>query len=97
MLVGYGSVSRQLKSVVDQVRAQGIKAGLLRLITLSPFPEKYLAKYVNSVRKIVVVEMSSGQLHYDVKAMVKKDIPVELVFRLGGNHIEEENILKAVV
>lgn len=97
LLVGYGSVSRQLKSVVDQVRAQGIKAGLLRLVTLSPFPEKFLSKYVNSVKKIVVTEMSSGQLFYDVKAMVKKDIPVKLVYRLGGNHIEEENIIKEVV
>jgi pyruvate/2-oxoacid:ferredoxin oxidoreductase alpha subunit len=97
LLIGYGSVSRQLKSIVDQVREEGVKAGLFRLITLSPFPEKYLTECVKNVKKIVVVEMSSGQLHYDVKAFVKRDIPIKLVYRLGGNLIEEENILREIL
>ncbi|MBN1696920.1 MAG: 3-methyl-2-oxobutanoate dehydrogenase subunit VorB [Spirochaetales bacterium] len=97
LLVGYGSVSRQLKAVVNNVRQRGVKAGLFRPVTISPFPAVRLEKCIRGKKRIVVAEMSSGQLHYDVKALVGNDIPISLIGKLGGNLIEEESILREVL
>jgi 2-oxoisovalerate ferredoxin oxidoreductase alpha subunit len=97
LLVGYGSVSRQLKAMVNDVRQRGIKAGLFRPITISPFPALQLRQCVRGVKKLVVVEMSNGQLQSDVRAHAGNDIPISLVYRLGGNLIEEESILREVL
>src|SRR5574340_109219 len=58
LLVGYGIVSRVLRSAVEQARAQGLRAGLFRPITLWPFPSKQLAKAAERCRSVLVVEMS---------------------------------------
>src|SRR5581483_5968248 len=67
VLVGYGIVGRILKAVVEQARARGIRAGLLRPITLYPFPTRQIRDLARRARAFAVVEMSTGQLRDDVR------------------------------
>jgi pyruvate/2-oxoacid:ferredoxin oxidoreductase alpha subunit len=92
-VIGYGIVSRLLKSAVDLARAQGIKVGLFRPITLFPFPEKQIAKLAERVREFLVVELSTGQMVDDVRLAVLGKRPVNLYYRTGGNVPTTEELL----
>ena len=85
LLVGYGIVSRVLRSTVEVARKQGLKAGLLRPITLWPFPTEALVEAASRVQKILVVELSNGQMVEDVRLAVNGKVPVEFYGRVGGN------------
>ena len=85
LLVGYGIVSRVLRSAVEQARAQGLRAGLFRPISLWPFPSKPLAELAARSRKVVCVEMSTGQMVEDVRLAINGKVPVDLYSRVGGN------------
>jgi pyruvate/2-oxoacid:ferredoxin oxidoreductase alpha subunit len=85
LLVGYGIVSRVLRSTVDLARQQGVKAGLFRPITLWPFPSRALAETAKGVAKLMVVELSTGQMVEDVRLAVNGTKPVEFYGRVGGN------------
>jgi pyruvate/2-oxoacid:ferredoxin oxidoreductase alpha subunit len=85
LLVGYGIVSRVLRSTVDLARQNGVKAGLFRPITLWPFPSRALAEAASRVTKVMVVELSTGQMVEDVKLAVNGSRPVEFYGRMGGN------------
>src|SRR5689334_932443 len=85
LLVGYGIVSRVLRSAVEQARAQGVRAGLFRPITLWPFPSNALARAAAKCSKVLTVEMSTGQMVEDVRLAVNGKVPVELYSRIGGN------------
>ena len=93
VLVGYGIVARVLKAVVEQARACGRRVGLLRPITLYPFPTLDLLQLCRSAEKFLVVELSNGQLWEDVRLAVEGRRPVELYSRLGGNVPSAEEIL----
>ncbi|HVJ06314.1 MAG TPA: 3-methyl-2-oxobutanoate dehydrogenase subunit VorB [Candidatus Saccharimonadales bacterium] len=93
LLVGYGIISRVLRSTVDLARERGIKAGVFRPITLWPFPSKALAEAVRSVTRVVVVELSTGQMVEDVKLAVNGTRPVEFFGRSGGNIPSAEECL----
>ena len=67
LLVGFGIVSRMLRSTVDQLRAQGVKAGLFRPITLWPFPSRELRETAKHVKSVMVVELNTGMMVEDVK------------------------------
>jgi 2-oxoisovalerate ferredoxin oxidoreductase alpha subunit len=96
VLVSYGISSRICRSAVDQARAEGIKVGLLRPITLFPFPEEKLAQLnENNQCKFVSVEMSNGQMLQDIKMAINCH-DVELVNRMGGNLIELEDIMTKI-
>jgi len=84
LLVAYGSSARICQKAVDLARAKGIKVGLLRPITLFPFPKKPLAEYAKKVKGILTVEMSTGQMIEDVKLAVECKIKVEHFGRFGG-------------
>ncbi len=84
VLVGYGASARIARSAVDSAREMGIKAGLLRPITLWPFPDKPLKALAEKTKQMLVVEMSMGQMLYDVKAAVEYKIPVHFFGRTGG-------------
>jgi len=84
MVMGYGIVSRVLKTVVEQLRSEGLKIGLLRPITLFPFPKKQLAELSEKLKKILVVEMNNGQMVEDVRLHVCGRCPVEFYNRMGG-------------
>ncbi|MGC8765191.1 MAG: 3-methyl-2-oxobutanoate dehydrogenase subunit VorB [Brevinematia bacterium] len=93
ILVAYGISSRVCNSVTSEMRKEGYKVGLLRPITLYPFPYKKLKKLVeNGAKAILTVEMSSGQMVEDVKLGVECKIPVEFYGKLGGVLLDENEI-----
>jgi 2-oxoisovalerate ferredoxin oxidoreductase alpha subunit len=96
VLVAYGISSRICRSAVDQARSENIKVGLLRPITLFPFPEERLAQLdeLNQC-KFVSVEMSNGQMLQDIKMAINCQ-DVELVNRMGGNLIELPDVMNKV-
>jgi pyruvate/2-oxoacid:ferredoxin oxidoreductase alpha subunit len=96
VLVGYGIVGRILKAVVEQARARGIKAGLLRPITLFPFPTATIRDLARRARAFAVVEMSTGQLRDDVRLALEGRTPVEFFSRVGGNAPSAEEVLAFV-
>ena len=84
LLVGYGIVSRVLRSAVDHARANGLKVGLFRPISLFPFPSVALAATAKNCGTVMVVEMSTGQMVEDVQLAVSGRVPVEFYGRFGG-------------
>jgi pyruvate/2-oxoacid:ferredoxin oxidoreductase alpha subunit len=92
LLVGYGIVSRVLRSTVEQARAQGLRVGLFRPISLWPFPSKPLAEYAAKCRFVQAVELSTGQMVEDVRLAVGGKTPVEFYGRAGGNVPSVEEI-----
>jgi pyruvate/2-oxoacid:ferredoxin oxidoreductase alpha subunit len=85
LLVGYGIVSRVLRTTVELLRKSGVRAGLFRPITLWPFPSKALAEAAKGCRAVLVVEMSTGQMVEDVRLSIEGRVPVEFYGRVGGN------------
>lgn len=97
VLVGYGIVSRILRSVVDACREQGHQVGLLRPITLFPFPKVRLAELAGQVNAFLTVELSAGQMVDDVRLAVNGKKPVEFYGRMGGNVPTVEEIHAVVL
>jgi len=84
LLVAYGTSARVCQKSVQLLRAQGIKAGLLRPITLFPFPTKRINELASKVKGILSVEMSAGQMVEDVLLAVNGKVPVKHFGRMGG-------------
>lgn len=84
VLVAYGSTARLAKSAVDMARKEGIKAALIRPLTLWPFPEKQIQEATKNVKNVLVVEMSMGQMVDDVKLAINCSKPVHFFGRTGG-------------
>jgi len=84
LLVAFGSSSRICQKAVDQAREKGIKVGLLRPITLFPFPKKPIAALAKRVKGMLVVEMNAGQMVEDVQLAAGCSIPVKHFGRMGG-------------
>ena len=97
LLVGFGIVSRVLRSAVEALRKDGVKAGLFRPITLFPFPSRVLLAAAARAQKVVVVELSNGQMLEDVKLALNGNVPVEFYGRVGGNVPSVEEIHNEVV
>ncbi len=83
-VVGFGTSGRVALSAVRAARAEGIPVGLLRPITLNPFPSKQIEKLAETMDSILVVEMNAGQMLEDVLRDVKGRVPVEFFARFGG-------------
>ncbi len=98
VLVAYGTVARISKSAVNMLRDKGIKAGLIRPITLFPFPTEVIQKVASEsqVKKFISVELSMGQMVEDVRLAVNGAKPVEFYGRSGGNVMTPEDIVKHV-
>ena len=84
VLVAYGASARVARSAVMQARQEGLKVGLVRPITLWPFPEKALKETLSTAKGYLAVEMSMGQMIDDVKLAIECQRPVELCSRTGG-------------
>ena len=95
LVVAYGVTARSSASAVRQAREEGVKAGLLRLITLWPFPEKKLLEVASGVKGVVVSEMNYGQLVREVERTVKPT-PVEFIPKLGENPPTPLEILEKI-
>lgn len=96
LLVGFGIVSRVLRSVVDMARAQGMKVGLFRPKTLWPFPAKELRQATDRAEKVLVVELSNGQMHSDIRLIADDRQDIELLSRIGGHIPSTDDILDRV-
>ncbi len=96
VLIGYGVVSRILQSAVDDLRAEGMKVGLLRPITLFPFPKGKIAELASGVDSFLVVELSNGQMVDDVRLAVNGARPVHFYNRMGGMVPTTEEIVEQV-
>jgi pyruvate/2-oxoacid:ferredoxin oxidoreductase alpha subunit len=96
LLVGYGIVGRILKAVTAEARAEGINVGVLRPITLYPFPKLHFQRLAKRARVFVVVEMSNGQLLEDVRLALNGVRPVEFLSRAGGNVPSHDQVLAFV-
>ena len=94
ILVAYGTMARIAKSAVNNLRKKGKKAGLIRPITLWPFPQKAFTRHLRPNIKYLVVEMSYGQMLEDVKLAVNGKAKVEFLGRAGGGVPTQEDIEK---
>lgn len=84
LLVAFGSAARICLKVIELAREEGIKVGLLRPITLWPFPTETLSNYADKLKGMLTVEMNAGQMVEDVRLAVNGKTPVEFYGRLGG-------------
>lgn len=84
VVVGFGTAGRVSLSAVRSARAAGLKVGLLRPISLRPFPTKILDEICETAKGLLVVEMNNGQMLDDVMAISKGRVPVEFYGRPGG-------------
>jgi len=96
LVIAYGISSRISRAAVELVRAGGVRAGLLRPISLYPFPAKRLRQIAGKVYGILVVELSSGQLVEDVRLYTGGITPVQLLRRTGGMMPSAEDVASAV-
>lgn len=85
LLVAFGCASRICEAVVDELRSQGIKAGMLRPVTLFPFPTERLEELSGQVKSMMSLELNMGQMVNDVKLAVNGACPVGFYGRQGGN------------
>ena len=97
IVVGFGSAGRIAQSAVAAARQQGIRAGLLRPVTLSPFPSERLAGLAARGRGLLVVEMNAGQMLDDVKIAAAGLAPVRFYGRMGGVVPLPDEIQEAIV
>jgi 2-oxoglutarate ferredoxin oxidoreductase subunit alpha len=95
-VVAFGIASRVAKNAVAAARAEGIKVGLIRPITLWPFPTAALEKAAEQVKSFVSVELNMGQMIEDIKLATKCKKPISLCSRTGGMIVEPSEVLEAI-
>ena len=93
VIISYGVSSRTSLAAVDEAREQGIKAGLLRLITVWPFPEEQIRKLAARVKGFMTVELNLGQIHLEVERCAAGQAPCILVGHAGGTIITPEHVV----
>ena len=96
LLIAFGSSARICQKAVELARAEGIKLGLLRPITLWPFPTKQIARYADQVKGMLSVELNAGQMVEDVRLAVECRVKVEHFGRLGGIVFTPNEVLDAL-
>ncbi len=96
VVAAFGIAARVAKNAIDEARKQGIKVGLLRPITLWPFPKKQFAAAAKRAKSFISVELSMGQMIEDVKLAVGEK-PVTLCNRSGGMIPSPEEVLAAII
>jgi 2-oxoglutarate ferredoxin oxidoreductase subunit alpha len=95
-IVSYGVSARSSLAAVDEAREQGIKAGLLRLITVWPFPEERIRELAERVKGFVTVELNLGQIHLEVQRNAGGKAPAFLVGHPGGTVISPDRIIETL-
>lgn len=96
VIAAYGIAARVAKNAVNEARAQGIKAGMIRPITLWPFPKENFKKVCRTAKQIISVELSMGQMIEDVRLAVECAVPVTLCNRVGGMIPSPEQVYAAI-
>ena len=95
LIITYGCSARPSLAAVEQARKDGIKVGLLQLQTLWPFPEHLIKEYSENAKKIIVPELSLGQLKSEIDRYVK-NIPIVGVNKVGGTSITPQEVIKEI-
>ena len=96
IIVAFGSAARLAQKAIDMARAEGVKVGLLRPITLWPFPSKAISEVAEGKKGILVTEMNAGQMIQDVRLAINGALPVEHFGRMGGMVPEPIEIVNAL-
>ncbi|OAV64929.1 Pyruvate synthase subunit porA [Bacteroidales bacterium Barb6] len=96
LLIAFGSSARICQKAVETARGEGLKVGLLRPITLWPFPSEAIALYTGRVKGMLSVELNAGQMVEDVRLAVNGKVSVEHFGRLGGIVFTPDEILTAL-
>ncbi len=96
IIVAFGISARVSQKAVELARQEGIKAGLLRPITLYPFPTERIKSYTDKVKGFISIEMSAGQMVEDVRLAVNGKVPVEYYGRMGGIVPSPDEVVKAI-
>ncbi|EQB21300.1 2-oxoglutarate oxidoreductase, alpha subunit [Dehalobacter sp. UNSWDHB] len=96
IIVAYGICARIARNAINEARKKGIKAGLIRPVTLWPFPKNQLKTAAEKAKAFVVVEMSMGQMIQDVELSIRCSRPVHLCSRTGGMVPTPEAVLEAI-
>ncbi len=95
-IVAFGSTARSARYAVNEARKNGIKAGLFRIITYWPFPEKQIAALASQVKAIITPEMNLGMTLHEVRRCVDGKAPVSGIFRVDGEPIGPGQILARI-
>lgn len=96
LIVAFGSSARISQKAIDVARAKGIKVGMIRPITLFPYPSEIINKLADQVKGILTVEMNAGQMIEDVRLAVNGKVKVEHFGRFGGMIPNPEEVVKAL-
>ncbi len=96
LIVAYGLAARIAQGAVEMARAQGIRAGLLRPVTLFPYPTDAIRALADRVRGVLVVEMNAGQMIEDVRLALEGRVPVRFYGRTGGIIPSPDEVLGAL-
>ena len=96
-VIAYGSVARSAELAVQQAREHGVKAGLLKLKTLFPYPRRHQEKILAKVRTLVVPEMNMGQISREVKRVNMGRASVRTINRVDGQIVTPSEIFKVVM
>jgi 2-oxoglutarate ferredoxin oxidoreductase subunit alpha len=96
LVVGYGTAGRISLSAVRAAREKGIKVGLLRPISLAPFPYKVVEDLTEQVKALLVVEMNNGQMLEDVRLAVANRKPIAFYGRMGGMVPFADDVLQEI-
>ena len=96
LIVAFGSMARIGQKAMELAREEGIKVGMLRPITLWPFPTKAIAAYADKVKGMLVTELNAGQMVEDVRLAVNGKVKVEHFGRLGGIVPDPDEIVDAL-
>ena len=96
-IAAFGIAARVAKNAINEARKQGIKVGLIRPITLWPFPNAPFKKAADKVKQIISVELSMGQMIDDIRLASECKVPVTLCNRVGGMIPSPEQVLEAII
>jgi 2-oxoglutarate ferredoxin oxidoreductase subunit alpha len=93
LVVAYGSVARSARRAIREARKRGVKAGLLRLITLWPFPRRLVEPHLRRVKAVLVPELNRGQISREVKRVNQGMTRIETLNRIDGHLMTPDEIL----
>jgi len=96
VVVSYGVSARTSLAAVDEARSLGIKAGMLRLVTVWPFPEEQIRELAGRIRGFVTVEINLGQIHLEVERCAGGEAPAFLVGHPGGTIIPPDRVVEVL-
>ena len=96
LVVSYGTTARICKTSIDLLKEEGINVGLVRPITLYPYPYKAVREAMNKAKSVMVVELSAGQMIEDVKLAMDEKRPLHFYGRIGGMVPSPEEVVEEI-